>query len=72
MFERGFNVYIMNQKPPFSKQEKRDCHGERRKREICMARKGKERFAWQEKEKRDLHGKRRKRDISIARDGKER
>ena len=72
MFERGFNVYIMNQKPPFSKQEKRDCHGKRRKREICMAREVKEKFAWQEKEKRDLHGKRRKRDISIARDGKER
>ena len=52
MFERGFNVYIMNQKPPFSKQEKRYLHGKRRKREICMAREGKERFAWQEKEKR--------------------
>ena len=52
MFERGFNVYIMNQKPPFSKQEKSDCHGKRRIREICTARKGKERFAWQEKEKR--------------------
>ena len=72
MFERGFNVYIMNQKPPFSKQEKRDCHGKRRKREICMAREGKEILAWQEMEKRNLHGKKRKRDISIARDGKER
>ena len=72
MFERGFNVYIMNQKPPFSKQEKRDCHGKRRKREICMAREGKEILALQEMEKRDNHGKRRKRKICMAREGKER
>ena len=39
--------------------EKRDNHGKRRKRKICMAKEGKEKFAWQEKEKRDLHGKRR-------------
>ena len=72
MFERGFNVYIMNQKPPFSMQEKRDCHGKTRKREIYMAREGKERFAWQEKEKRYQHGKRWKREICLAREGKER
>ena len=57
---------------PWQEKDKRDLHGEKRKREICMAREVKEKFAWQEKEKRDLHGKRRKRDISIARDGKER
>ena len=70
MFERGFNVYIMNQKPPFSKQEKSDCHGKRRKREICMAREGKEILALQEMEKRDNHGKRRKRKICMAKEGK--
>ena len=40
MFERGFNVYIMNQKPPFSKKEKRNL----------QAKEGKERFAGQEKD----------------------
>ena len=43
MFERDFNVYIMSQK----------SHSVSSKREISMARDGKEKFAWQEKEKID-------------------
>ena len=40
MFQRDFNVYIMSQK----------SHSVSRKREICMARDGKDRLAWQEKD----------------------
>ena len=34
----------------WQEKEKRDKHGKRRKRKICMAKEGKERYAWQEKD----------------------
>ena len=56
----------------WQEKEKRNLHGKRRKREICMTRDGKEKSAWQDEEKRDKHGKRRKRKICMAKEGKER